>query len=98
MPRARWSRCASTDDCDRDSLTLGLVTNPSTFDAYAEDGFADGVVEFYDSTDGIVRVHDAGGTDRSVRAAARLVHALQDQVVRPGRRRAQGTYYDDLQR
>ncbi len=85
-----------TDDWTATVTALGLVTDPDAFDAYAEDGFADGVVGFYDATDGIVRVRGTQWNPMvEVTLLHELVHALQDQVVDLDAVTARTAYYDE---
>lgn len=85
-----------TDDFTATVTALGLVEDPDAFDSFMADGFAEGVVGFYDTVDERIRLRETPwGPATEVTLLHELVHALQDQVVDLDAVTARTAYYDE---
>ena len=89
-------RSLPTEDFTATVTALGLVQDPDAYDAFAEEGFAEGVVGYYDTVDEKIRLRGTQwGPGMEVTLVHELVHALQDQEVDLDAVTAGTAYYDE---
>jgi hypothetical protein len=89
-------RSLPTEDFTATVTAFGLVEDPDEYDAFMEDGFAGGVVGFYDTADEVIRLRGTTWDPAmEVTLVHELVHALQDQVVDLDAVTARTAHYDE---